>query len=251
MIHLLADNSNGRTKFALCRDGMLLPERRILATSDLSRDSVRTCLSGWSYEAAVICSVVPSAQPILRQALSPVPTRFLTAGNAPRVDFQSYPGHSTLGADRVADALSLTELGRYPAIVIDAGTAITMDSVALQNGVPTFLGGIIAPGLRTMAAALHTGTAQLPQVQTEIPQHAIGRNTAEAMQSGLVLGLRGMVREMAAACTAELGQRPYIIATGGDAPLLRELLPDTIDAADPLLTLRGLAVAARLWAAAE
>lgn len=245
MTQLLIDNSNGRTKFMLCMNGELQEERRVLPTAELSAPAVRSLLAGWQYGSALICSVVPAAQPLLQQALAPCPVRFLTAQNAPRIDFSAYAGRATLGADRVADVLGLLTYGHSPALAIDAGTAITFDLLTGVGGTPTFGGGIIAPGLHTMAEALHARTAQLPQVYAECPARAIGTTTTEAMQSGLVLGLRGMVRELITAATAELGERPFVVATGGDAALLQRLLPELIDAVDPLLTFRGLALAAR------
>ena len=243
MTHLLIDNSNGRTKFMLCVNGTLQTERRVLPTAELAPHALRAALAGGEYEAALACSVVPAAQPILQQALAPCPVRFLTAQNAPHIDFSPYPGRNTLGADRVANVLGLLTYGHPTALAVDAGTAITFDLLTEKQGRPTFGGGIIAPGLHTMAEALHARTAQLPQVYAERPARAIGSNTETAMQSGLVLGLRGMVRELITSVTDELMQRPYIVATGGDAALLHELLPELIDAVDPLLTFRGLASA--------
>lgn len=245
MTQLLIDNSNGRTKFMLCVNGKLQEERRVLPTAELSAPAIRSLLAGWEYDSALICSVVPAAQPLLQQALAPCPVRFLTAQNAPRVDFSAYAGRATLGADRVADVLGLLTYGHSPALAVDAGTAITFDLLTCPACQPAFGGGIIAPGLHTMAEALHARTAQLPQVYAECPARAIGTTTTEAMQSGLVLGLRGMVRELITAATAELGERPFVVATGGDAALLQQLLPQLIDAVDPLLTFRGLALAAR------
>ena len=90
-----------------------------------------------------------------------------------------------LGADRIAHAVAVDRLYGAPAIVVDFGTATTFDAIGAEGA---YLGGAIAPGLAIAADALWRRTAQLHRVDLRFPQRAIGRNTSEAVQSGLVLG---------------------------------------------------------------
>jgi type III pantothenate kinase len=126
------------------------------------------------------------------------------------------PG-TAVGQDRLLDAAAAHALVRGACVVVDAGTAITVD---LVDGEGTFRGGAIAPGARMMAAALHSRTAQLPEVEPGKPARDAGRSTAEAIRSGVFHALRGLVVGLADAYGRELGGAPPVIATGGDAEWL-------------------------------
>ena len=143
------------------------------------------------------------------------------------------------GVDRVLNIAAAFEQMQKPCVVVDAGTAITIDGC---NERGEFLGGAIAPGATLMLEALHRGTARLPQVALEAPQAAFGRSTAAAMHSGVYYGIRGMVKELVEAYATEIGAWPDIIATGGDAPKLFAGW-ELIHAIAPDLTLYGIALA--------
>lgn len=245
---LLIDNSNGRTKFAIAEEGKLVPDVRLLPTSELTEASVCALLQGWCFNRVALCSVVPSAAELLTHCLSlKAPVQRISAAlpDLP-VDFATYPGSATLGADRVVNVVAAAALfpGK-PLMVIDAGTATTLDVVipAAEGGRPCYVGGSIAPGLGTLVSALHHAAAQLPSIPLSLPEHAVGSTTTEAMQSGCVLGYRGLLRELIAAAEGECGARMTLVATGGDASLLAQLLPE-LTCIDPLLTLRGIALCA-------
>ncbi len=145
----------------------------------------------------------------------------------------------TLGADRVAAAAgarALSGLDRRDIVVLDCGSAVTCDAVTRRG---EFRGGAIAPGLGLAARALHEFTAALPLVldagRRRSPR-AIGRDTREALESGLVHGMRGLVAGLVAEISRGLVW-PALVATGGDARLLA---PDGARV-DPALTLGGLA----------
>lgn len=168
------------------------------------------------------------------------------------------PDPSRVGPDRLLNAFTAERLYGRPAIVVDFGTATTVDAVDRDGA---FAGGAIAPGLQLSARALALGTALLPRVEPEIPIAAIGRDTASAISSGVVYGHVGAVRELIARVAAELGdpdpaasaghpgspaaggRRPVVVATGGlaVAPWM-ELLRNEVDHVDPHLTLTGLAL---------
>lgn len=141
-----------------------------------------------------------------------------------------------VGADRVANAVATFRLYGGPAIAIAFGTATVFDVISREG---EYLGGAIAPGILVAAEALVTSAAQLYQVELIRPPRAIGRNTIQAMQSGLILGFASMVEGMIQRIQAELEEPARVIATGGLADIIaREVR--AIQVVDPHLTLHGL-----------
>jgi type III pantothenate kinase len=153
---------------------------------------------------------------------------------------------SEVGADRLVNALAAARIYGTPAVVVDFGTATTLDGIARDGA---YVGGAIAPGLELGLEALAARTAKLPRIELRAPARAIGRDTVAAMQSGtifgyqaLAIGLLERVRGELAA-TADVEPRDVkAILTGGlaAAPWAADL--DGIDAIDPELTLKGLAI---------
>jgi len=189
-------------------------------------------------ERAVLASVVPSLTPAFRElctSLSGHPP--LVVGPGVKTGLNIRTDHpSEVGADLVADAVAAYDRFRESCIVVDFGTATTFTAVASPG---VLLGVAIAPGLGTAARSLAEHAAQLPQVPLVVPKAALGKNTLEAMQSGLVFGYVGLVRELIRRLGAELGGEPQVIATGGHATLIAPLVSE-IQAVDPWLTLEGL-----------
>lgn len=151
------------------------------------------------------------------------------------------PNHTT-GQDRLLNALAAFHALRQACIIIDAGTAITVDFV---DGEGVYHGGAIAPGARMQLRALHDHTAALPLVDLSLPdeQEHFAKTTAQAMLTGVCIGARGMVRALAEHYAEAYGGYPRIIATGGDAELLFSG-DDLVEHIVPDLTLRGVALAA-------
>lgn len=143
------------------------------------------------------------------------------------------------GVDRVLNVAAAYEQMGKACVVVDAGTAVTVDCC---NDAGEFLGGAIAPGASLQLAALHEHTAKLPEIPFAAPADVFGRSTHQAMLQGTYHGLRGMVKELAENYATELGFWPDIIATGGDAPKLFENW-ELIHAIAPDLTLYGIALA--------
>ncbi len=112
--------------------------------------------------------------------------------------------------------------------------------VDLIGGKPRFLGGLIAPGFNTLRRSLASATAQLPHVRANEESSALAQTTAAAIHAGCLIGLRGMVRETLDELYKQLKRPPFIIATGGDAPLVYPYL-DKIHQIEPRLNLLGLA----------
>jgi type III pantothenate kinase len=143
------------------------------------------------------------------------------------------------GVDRVLNIAAAYEQMHKACVVVDAGTAITVDCCNDQG---EFLGGAIAPGVNLMLDALHEKIARLPRVQLAAPQAPFGRNTEQAIVQGVYHGIRGMVKELVENYATELGNWPDIIATGGDAVRLFEGW-ELVHAIALDLTLYGIALA--------
>jgi type III pantothenate kinase len=143
------------------------------------------------------------------------------------------------GADRVVNVAAAYELMGKACVVVDAGTALTVDCC---NDAGEFIGGAIAPGAFVQLEALHDKTAKLPRVTLDTPKGAFGKNTEQAILHGVYYGIRGMVKEVVENYATELGTWPDIIATGGDAAKLFEGW-ELIHAISPDLTLYGIALA--------
>ncbi|WP_158545287.1 type III pantothenate kinase [Bremerella cremea] len=157
------------------------------------------------------------------------------------------PAPEKVGADRLAAAVAANYLRdkNRPAIVVDAGTAITVDAISTEG---KFVGGAILPGMRTSAKALASQTDALPQIEIHVedcPQ-AIGTNTTEAMQSGLFWGSVGAVQETIRRVSAQLGSdsSPQIFFSGGDVHYFAPWMDLEIQTVDHLV-LRGVALAAQ------
>ncbi|CAN5618246.1 type III pantothenate kinase [soil metagenome] len=143
------------------------------------------------------------------------------------------------GADRILNMAAAFEQMGKACVVIDAGTAITIDCC---NDAGEFLGGSISPGVSMQLDALHEKTAKLPRVAFARPTGTFGDTTEQAILHGVYHGVRGMLREGTETYATELGYWPDILATGGDAPLLFDGW-ELIHAIAPDLTLYGIALA--------
>ncbi|HRP62368.1 MAG TPA: type III pantothenate kinase [Phycisphaerales bacterium] len=146
------------------------------------------------------------------------------------------------GVDRLLNAAAAYESLGQACVIVDAGTAVTVDFV---DGEGTFHGGAIAPGARMQLRALHEHTSALPELEFQEPEkEAFGRNTAQAMLQGVYHGIRGMVWRLVEQYAERYGAYPTVIATGGDAHVLFGE-DELIDRIVPELTLHGIACAAR------
>lgn len=151
-----------------------------------------------------------------------------------------------VGADRLLNAIAVNAITEYSeaSIIVDSGTAITVDLVASDGG---FLGGAILPGVLMGARALHQFTTTLPLIDgrefiTSAPS-AIGKNTETAMASGLYWGHLGAVKELIERISLELEVTPRLYITGGAMPILEPYLPNA--RCEPYLSLWGTTLAAQ------
>lgn len=148
-----------------------------------------------------------------------------------------------VGADRVVNTLAATELYGRDTIVVDFGTATTFDCI---TGDGRFIGGVIAPGLRTAADNLTKRTAKLPATELRPPERVIGRRTEDCIRAGVLFGTADAVDGIVRRIKAEWPTKsvPLVVATGGLAAKIAALCQE-IEQVEPNLTLLGLKVAAR------
>ena len=186
----------------------------------------------------VICSVVPP----LTRVFTKLASKYFSInphvvhatddlGIAIRVD-----DPRTVGPDRVVNALATKVLFGAPAIVVDFGTATTFDILSKDGA---YEGGLISPGLVISASALFDRAAMLPNIELRRPSKLIGKNTVDAMMSGIIYGYVGLVDGILNRLLAAVGKETTIIATGGLASLIADE-SDHISQVVPELTLSGL-----------
>ena len=208
-------------------------------------DAIRSAwqqIEGRDNAAIVAAGVNPDAQAELERVVGDVASRRVVwVGKDLKLPIKVLTDQpARTGVDRVLNVAAAYEQIGKACVVVDAGTAITVD---LCNDAGEFLGGAIAPGVRLQLDALHDHTAALPRVATfAAPQHPFGRSTDEAILHGVYHGIRGMVKELVEHYATELGNWPDLIATGGDAPgLFKDW--EFVHAISPDLTLYGIALA--------
>jgi type III pantothenate kinase len=252
---LALDIGNTNITVGLFRAGALLATRRAATDAEATTDELELLLDGLlrldgvaiaDFDAIALASVVP----LLSSAIESIadrrdrPLLVANVGSMPLAVRVDRPGE--VGADRLVNALAAARLHGTPAIVIDCGTATTLDCVATDGA---YVGGAIAPGLVLGLEALAARTAKLPRIELRAPDRAIGRDTVTAMQSGAILGYQALVTGLLGRVRAELADANdvapaavHAILTGGlsAAPWARGI--EGIDAIDPDLTLKGLAI---------
>lgn len=147
-----------------------------------------------------------------------------------------YDNPDEIGTDRLVNAAAAFARYQRYLIIVDFGTATTFCIITQQG---EYLGGAIAPGLKSAADTLHINTAKLPKVDLAIPKSVIGKDTTTSMQSGIMYGYSGLVDEIVRRIQQEIGQSALVIATGGLAPTILPI-SHTIQEVRPHLTLEGL-----------
>ncbi len=194
-------------------------------------------------DAIALCSVVPKVTASLRTVCSRhfgIEPLVLGPGVKSGMPVL-YDNPKEVGADRIANGVAAFNEYGGPAIVIDFGTATTFDAISADG---EYLGGAIAPGIEISARALFDAAAGLRRVELTAPRQAIGRNTAESLQSGIIFGVAGQVDSMIERLRGELGADAVTIATGGLAPLVISHCK-LIQHHDSFLTLKGLLIVYR------
>lgn len=255
---LVADVGNSRIKLAVVADpggGGRLP--RVHRRQDfLSRDFRPLNIERWLAGAApgpallLVASVHDAAAVRLEAAIAEVsatrhrPLRQRRVGRADLPVEVLVDEPHRVGIDRLAAAAAaalVAPAGRG-AIVVDCGTATTVDMISPQGH---FLGGAILPGPALLSRALAEGTSRLPEVAAldhDLPPAMPGRSTQQAIAAGIGWGMRGAVARLVAEARASLGEGADVILTGGSSGVVRDALPGARDMPD--LVLLGIAMAA-------
>ncbi len=188
---------------------------------------------------AVVASVVPGLAAVYREAIAELTSMHprVVGPTTPTGVLISLDSPEDVGVDRYVNLAALAGLGLGGIVVVDLGTATTFDVLSPQD---TFLGGAIAPGLGCTANALAAAAPSLPRAPLTAPPTAVGRNTVDALRSGLLLGYVEMVDGLLRRITAEVPFPVTVYATGG---LASTVAPHCtrVDFIDPELTLKGLA----------
>lgn len=197
-------------------------------------------LSFQDISAVIIASVVPDARFNLTRFCKIycdcVP-RFIDAAMMQDVGLNiNIDKPQEAGADRLVNALAVQEKYGFPAILVDFGTATNLDILDEEGH---FIGGVIAPGIGLSCDALYNASAKLPRIDIHAPDQAIGRNTIDAMRSGIFYGYVSLIEGLIARCRGELSGDVKIVATGGLADVFDEHLP-SLQFVDQDITTYGL-----------
>jgi type III pantothenate kinase len=223
-------------------DEIALLIRALLTAADIDRSAIDRAAIGSVVPAltaplAEACEQAVGAKPLIIDARSPLPIR---------LDVEE---PLTVGADRIINTLAASRLYKRDTIVVDLGTATTYDCITADG---VFIGGVIAPGVRTSAETLFRRTSKLPATEITPPARVIGRRTEECIRSGVVFGsaeaIDGLVRRIKAEWPG--GTVPLVVATGGLASVFQPFCKE-FDLVEPYLTLDGLRIAHELVAGAD
>lgn len=241
---LAIDAGNTNIVVAGCLNNQVMFHERVVTDKAMTADRFLGILQeiaakhGCSFEAAGVCSVAPEITGALSDAA------LALTGKKPTVvstDIDSGLTYklsdiSDLGPDLIAGASAAADLYPLPCVIVDTGTATTIMAVDSNHG---FLGGAIVPGIYTSFNALFSNASMMRESGIETPLYAIGRNTAEAVNSGAIFGYADMIDGLCARFEHELGQRASFIITGGLAGKFLEFCK-TPFIHDDMLVIKGI-----------
>ncbi len=249
---LAVDVGNTQTVIGVFEGERVVKKWRLSSGRERTRDEFSILLGGLlstggyraeDFEGAAMSSVVPPVAVALRSALDDlVGTGVLAVGPGIRTGMAiKIDNPREVGADRVVNSVAVRERYGAPSVVVDFGTATTFDVVDKEGG---YIGGAIAPGLEVSMEALVTATATLRRVDLGAPRSVVGKNTVEAIQSGLLYGYAGLVDGILGRILEEIAgstpqESPSVVATGGIAPVIVPYC-ELVSALDETLTLEGL-----------
>jgi type III pantothenate kinase len=250
---LVFDIGNTNTVVGVFDKEELLCELRLKTDTGRTIDEYRVILfqllkeklgSNLKFSICVLSSVVPALSPIFMQLIKEgfnITPIVIGPGVKTGMHIRlSEP--TTVGADRVVNAVAAKALFGYPVIVVDFGTATSFDVVGIDGH---YEGGIIAPGIQVALEGLVRRTAQLPSIELSWPKNIIGKTTVQAMQSGVLVGYVCMVDGLIAKLKQELKNCKTVIATGGLGGLIASH-SNEIKTYEKNLTLIGLKIIAEM-----
>ena len=238
---LAVDIGNTNIKFGVYDGETLVAKLSAPTIRDLSAAGLAKVIGSrvtHNISAAIVSSVVPEVDAAMREFINS------TFGIAPLFVANDsdmgltikYEPLTDAGSDRLVNTFSAVQKYGSPCIVCSFGTALTVDYVNKYN---VLIGGLIAPGMNTLAKALKITTSKLPEVTIEKPEAVIQNTTVGSIQSGIVYGYFGLVEDLLTRVKKEMGDNAQVIATGGFAALIAENTTQ-INAVDENLLLDGL-----------
>jgi type III pantothenate kinase len=244
---LVVDVGNTQTHFGTFRGEELLEHWRFATVRESTADQLGAALRnllelrGYSFgelEGSIVSSTVPQLEP----EWATMATRYLghemlVVGPGTKTGLPiRYDNPREIGADRLVNAVAIRERFGGPAVCVDFGTATTFD---VLSGAGEYVGGAIMTGIEISLEALTERGARLPKVDLAPPKSVIGKNTIDAIRSGVVFGYAGAIDAILRRLYGELGQDADVVATGGLSGLVVPYTEE-IDEVDDLLTLTGL-----------
>lgn len=195
---------------------------------------LRGYLKDARFDATIICSVVPKCTKLLERDLG---KRLYIIGKDIKAPIKNlYRKPKEVGQDRLVNAYAGIKLYGAPLVVVDFGTAVTIDIISKNK---EYLGGMILPGLRISLDALAQYTALLPKVKLSAPKELIGQDTKSSMLSGIVYGFAAAGDDLVRRIREKIGKTAKVIGTGGNISLIAKYCKN-INKIDKHLTLKGL-----------
>src|SRR5437588_1765907 len=244
---LVVDVGNTQTHFGIFEGEELLEHWRFAPVRQSTADEIGAALRnllelrGYGFadlKASIVSSTVPQLEPEwTAMAARYLGDEMLAVGPGTKTGMAiRYDNPREIGADRVVNAVAVRERLGCPSVCVDFGTATTFDIVSAQG---EYVGGALMTGIEISLEALSERGARLPKVDLAPPRSVIGKNTIDAIRSGVVFGYAGAIDAITRRLYDELGERPDVVATGG---LARLVVPfcEEIEQVDDLLTLTGL-----------
>ncbi len=244
---LAIDIGNSHTVIGLFKEDKLINNWRIQTNSKNTADEIASTLHGLfsmhdlhftGISGMIIANVVPSLQGSWQTFARAIDVEPLLVNEKLQTGVTILTDNpAEVGADRIVNAVAGFHKYATPLIIVDFGTATTFDCVSDKG---EYMGGAISPGLAISLDALGKYAARLPRVNALPPETAIGKNTINAIQSGVLFGYGGLVEGLVSRLSAEFpSQPPLVIATGGMAQIVAPYAP-SIKKIEPQLTLEGL-----------
>ncbi len=246
---LTVDIGNTHTVFGIYDKKKLLGDWRVTSFVTRTEDEFGALVRNFCLDAGIavkkisavgISSVVPNLTDVMLRmskkyfAIEPVVvSTALPLGIAVLVD-----DPSSVGADRLCNAVAGFAKYKGPLVIVDFGTATTYDVISKKG---EYLGGVIAPGIETSAAELHRRAARLPKIDIHFPKTIIGKNTVSSMQSGILFGALDSMETMVRRISKEIDDYPTVIATGGFSGLMMNHTK-IINKHEPTLVLEGIRI---------
>ena len=238
---LAIDAGNSRTKWGVFDAAGELQAQGVCLNADLA--SMEMPRAWKSCERAVISNVAGTAVAEALKTILVMPVNWVRAAEYACGVNNSYTKPQQLGVDRWAALIAAWHRYHKPCVVVNAGTALTIDALGMDGQHGVFIGGLIAPGLRLMQQSLKQGTAGVAELSGSFKDFPT--STGDAFYTGALIAMTGAIKSMFTRLQQHENQAPRCILSGGDASLLAEMLSADPEVAKHLviadnLVLQGL-----------